>query len=713
MLDTPVSTDAFADVRPLLSPRAIAVVGASDAPGNLGGVAVSFLRRFGFPGGIYPVNPNARSVTGLACYASVADLPEPVDLAVVAVGAERVCAVVRDCAAAGIRHGIVWAGGFAEDAREGVARQEELVALCRASGFRLLGPNCLGAINSALGMTATFASFLLEEERLVPGRISIVGQSGGLVSSCQALAQRMGVGFRAMVSTGNEAILTTADFVHAFAEDDGTKVIAAYVEGVRDGARFVAALEAARRAGKPVVLIKGGATPASARAAAAHTGALAGEGRVWEAVLAEHGVVPVESLEELLDVALFLDSLDLAKLPAGGGVAPITFGGGFGVLAADQCARKGLSTPPLSKTSREKLAHLVPPTAAIGNPFDLTPVTYNEAAWMARLPAALAVIASDPAIDTILFQCGPMGRHANELLDVIRALREETDKTVCLAWPLAPKGMVARARGEGFFVFEEYARAINAVARAARYRGDRDRPPRRAAEASGPAIDWSAHVPSPTAGEVVPEHVCHRILSAAGLPVAAAEMAASVEEAVAAARRLGFPLAMKAVTTALTHRARAGLVALDVRAESEVRAVFARLGERADAAGIALDGVYLQRMAADGVELLVSAFRDPTFGVMVACGAGGRLTEAIDAVILARAPFDETFARDLVGQLGLVRAAEAGERLDVAPLAAFVAGFSRLAASAPWRSFTLEVNPVRWTAGGVVAVDGLVVIEAP
>ncbi|MGH6902781.1 MAG: acetate--CoA ligase family protein, partial [Geminicoccaceae bacterium] len=595
----------FIDVAPLLSPRSVAVIGASDAAGNLGGVAVGFLRRFGFPGAIHPINPGRETVAGLPCLPGVADLPEPVDLAIIAVGEDRVAGVVRECAAIGIPSGVVWAGGFGEAGAAGRARQDELIALCRKTGFRLLGPNCLGAINGALPMTATFASFLIEAERIIPGRISYVGQSGGLISSCLALAQHLGVGFRHMVSTGNEAVLTTADFIKAFAADAGTKVIAVYLEGLRDGARLIAALEAARRAGKPVVLIKGGVTAASARAAAAHTGALAGERRVWDAILSEQAVIQVESMEELLDVVLFLDSIDLGKLPAGPNVAPITFGGGFGVLAADQCARKGLATPPLAKASRARLQALLPPIAATGNPFDLTPVTYNEAAWMEKLPQALEVIAADDAIDTILFMCGPMGRHGKELAGIIRDLRDATRKTVCLGWPLAPAGMVERVRKDGFFVFTEFDRAINAIAKVAGFRRDLERAERRAPVGASSSFDWSAHVGAPAPGQVVPEHACHRILAAAGLPVAKGRFARSQSEALRAARDLGFPLAMKGTAAGIIHRARVSLVALDLRSEDDVRAQFAAQNARAAAAGAPLEGVYLQAMARPGIDILV------------------------------------------------------------------------------------------------------------
>ena len=242
--------DPFADVQRLLEPRSIAVIGASDAPGSLGGTVVRFLQRFGYPGPIWPVNPRRDRVAGLPCYPAPQALPEPADLALLAVPAAAVVEVVRACAAAGIGHGIVWAGGFAEIGGEGRARQDALVELCRRPALRLCGPNCIGIINVHLPMVASFASALLATDRLLPGNISMVSQSGGMATVAQALAQEAGFGFRHVISSGNEAVLTTADFVHALVRDAETKVIAAYVEGVRDPEKLLLALAGGARGKK-------------------------------------------------------------------------------------------------------------------------------------------------------------------------------------------------------------------------------------------------------------------------------------------------------------------------------------------------------------------------------------------------------------------------------------------------------------------------------
>lgn len=700
------------DVGPLLAPRSIAVIGASDEPGNLGGTAVRLLQKFGFPGQVWPVHPRRPTVAGLPTFESVAALPEPVDLAVFAVAAERVAGLVAESAEAGLRHGIVWAGGFAEAGADGARLQAELESVCRETGFSILGPNCLGVINASLPMTATFASFLVEDDELLSGDISLVGQSGGLVTMAAALARKQGFGIRYAVSTGNEAVLGTTDFIHAFADDLETRVIGVYLEGSRDGAALLDALRAARAAGKPVVVLKGGSTTASAQAAAAHTGALAGEARVWEAVLREYAI-QVHSLEELLDVVLHLSGAGGGVLPAGKRAVVVTFGGGSGVLSADQCALAGLSTPQLAETTREALRPLVPPTASVGNPVDLTPVTYTKSEWLACFPAALDTIGADPNVDLVLLQCGPMAQGSLAVAQAIYDYTRRSPKPVCLSWPLAPGGVPELLRERNMHVFEEYGRAIEVMGRLAEAAASLRRPA--AGGGSLPvAFAWSAFVPEPAPGLVVSEHACHELLAAAGLPTARGRLARSEEEVLDAARSVGWPVVLKAISPAVTHRAAAGLLALDVAGEEDARAEYRRLVDRAAALEAPLDGIYVQHRETGGAELLVSAFRDPTFGVVVSCGAGGVMTEALDDVTLELAPVDRSRALEMLGRLRGVRGVRRVDAdADPGAVADFVATFSQLAAAAPWRRFVLEVNPIKWSGDRVVAVDGLLIVEEP
>jgi acyl-CoA synthetase (NDP forming) len=697
------------DLSRLLAPRHIAVVGASDTPGNFGGAAIRFMQKFASPCAIWPVNPRRESVLGLHCFPSAAALPEPADLAILAVPAAAVIDAVRDCAAAGITAGIAWAGGFVEGGEEGRVRQQLLAATCRELGFSLLGPNCIGIIDTHAPMIASFASMLRDFDTLRPGHISMISQSGGLATIGHAMAQLSGQGFRYMISTGNEAVLTEADFVHALADDEATRVIAVYLEGAPDGARFRRSLEHAAEANKPVIVLKAGRTEASAGAAAAHTGALAGEGRVWDAVLRATAAIPAESLEELLDIALYLAASAAPRLPRGRGVAAVTFGGGSGVLSADQCDRVGLQVRPLAAASRTALHEVVPPLASTRNPIDMTPQAYADPKWLQVFPQALDLIAADPTADSVFFQLGPMARGELELADIVGAFRARTEGAVIAAWPLASEAVRAHLLSLGLHAFPEYSRAVRVLGRLAAYAEAR-------ADASAPAaderleFDWSAHVPADATDLVVSEPACHRILAASGLAVAPGRLCANDSEAVAAASAVGYPVALKGISAEVTHRAAAGLLRLGLRNADDVASADRELRATAVAAGTPLDGVYVQGMMPSGLDLLVSAFRDPAFGVMLSVGAGGGLAELIDDVVIVPAPLDAAGAARALGRLRLFHAKPFASRAGAAAVAAYVARFSRLAAGAPWRHFTFEVNPIRWSERSMTAVDGLLLI---
>jgi len=702
------------DLVHLLEPESVAVIGASDQPGSLGGRAVGLLRKFHFPGPIWPVNPKRATVAELPCYPSVRELPGRPDLAIIAVGAASVVGIVEECVEAGIDSGIVWAAGFAEVGGEGIALQRDLAEVCARTGFRLCGPNSIGIINSWLPLIGSFASSLVTADRLIPGGISMVSQSGGIGTAAFALAQQAGFGFRYFISTGNEAVLTAADFLSALTEDPKTKVIAAYLEGLNDGPAFIAAMEKAHAARKPVVVLKAGFSAASARAATAHTGALAGKDRVWRAILREQGAMTVESNRELLDVALFLSSVDSAKLPQGNRVAIVGFGGGGGVLSADLCARRELDTPQLSPETMERLTPLVPPIASVVNPIDLTPDMFQPQ-WLAKFSKALGTIADDPNIDIVFLPLSAMARGATEVARAILEFRRRTPKTVCVSWVLAPRQGIDLLTAEGMYAFDEPSRAIGVLGKIAGYAAAVNREAgTRSAKPGLTSFDWDAFVPQPRTGAVVSEDACHRILVAAGLPVAEGRLAASDDEAIEIARAIGFPVAMKGISASVIHRAAAGLLALDLRGDEDVREAYRRLSAHAVATGAPLDGFYMQHMEKGRLELLVSAFRDPVFGVMVVCGAGGNMAEILEDVTLERAPFDIKRAVQVLGRLRIVqRASKLDAAAKVETAAGFVARFSELAATAPWKSFILEVNPIKWRAEGAVAVDGLLVIEHP
>jgi acyl-CoA synthetase (NDP forming) len=699
----------FADVIGLLYPNSIAVIGASDRPGNLGGDTVERLLRFGFPGPVWAVNPNGGEVRGITCHRSIAELPEAPDSVVMAVPAPAIIDTVREAVSRGTRNGIAFAGGMGEGGGDGIELQQRLVDLCRETGFNLCGPNCVGIINAATPVTATFATVLHEFTTLRAGPISMVTQSGGIGTAAFTLVQHAGFGFRHLISGGNEAVVTFADYLYALACDAGTEVIAAYLEGVSDGPKFIGALEEARVRGKPVVMIKAGATAASARAARAHTGSLVGEDRVFDAVLRGLGVIRVGSVEEMVDVCLVLVGTPRAKIPHGPGVGVVTFGGGNGVLAADQGAAHGLTTPMLDAERTTKLQSLLLSVASPANPMDLTPSTAFRAESLARLPEAMDVLASQPDIHSLVLIVGGLAVREREISAVFTDFWRRCPKAVSVAWPAPPTGTLARFAEQGVATFDEPDRALRALGRIAAFGATQDRPatPR---DLEPLAFDWAAEVPA--GAGVVSEDRCHALLRKAGLTVAPGELATDEASALRIARAIGLPVVMKGIAAAVTHRAAAGLLAVDLRTERDVSDAFNHLQTRAGAIGVVLDGVYVQQLARGGVELLVSVFRDAMFGTLISVGSGGGMTELIDDVVTERAPVSEAVAASMIARLRLSsHARDEQGPLDVTEAAAFVARLSRLGAGTPWTRFTFEVNPVKWSRTGVVAVDGLLIVE--
>ena len=700
--------EPFGELTPLLAPRSVAVIGASDRAGNLGGLAVGFLRKFGYRGAVWPVNAGRATVAGLPCFANLAALPAIPDMAIIAVPAESVHDVAQDCIAVGVPSAVVWAGGFAEGDEQGRERQRQLTALCRGSSLKLCGPNCIGIINTSIGLTASFSSLMTEIDRFTPGSVSMISQSGGIAVNAHARAQDLGLGFRVTISCGNEAALGIPDFMRALIADDDTRVIAIYAEAIADPDGFVAALAEARLRGKPVVVLKGGASEASGRAALAHTGRLAGSDRTYDAIFREFAAIRVFSPEEMLDVALQLASLPPGQLPAGNRVLLSTFGGGSGVIATDQCGRDGLVVPQLDATTRGKLAPILTPLASSMNPVDLTPGSMTNPKNRENLPRVLDILADAPGIDQYLCFASGFGALAPQFADMFSVVRQRATKPIGISWLSPPDGIIERLAARGVMVFTEHARLIRAAGHLVRHAADL-RHRIRVVPLDRPQFPWDDHVHG---DGIVTEDAVSGILEAAGLPVARGCIARSADEAIAVAEEVGFKVAMKAISAEITHRAAAGLVALDIATREAAAETFRAFQARAGELGVWLDGVWVQHMFRGSIELLVTAFRDREFGVVVGCGMGGGMTEIIDDVVFSRAPIDSDGAADLLRRLRTLRRFPLLLSDDqVRQASGFVAHFSALAATAPWIGFTLEVNPLKIGEQGVAAVDGLLIIE--
>jgi acetyltransferase len=701
---------SFGELTPLLAAKSVAVVGASDREGNLGGIAIGFLKKFNFRGAIWPVNIGRTSVGDLPCYPSLRELPGIPDLAVLAVPAASIVDMVKECASVGVPAAIAWAGGFAEAGEEGRARQRQLEAICLESGIKLCGPNCIGIINTSLGLTASFSSMMAAHERLTPGVVSMVSQSGGIGVMAHSRAQEFGLGFRLTISCGNEAVLGVADFIRALAQDDGTRVIAVYTEGLSKPEAFVEALAEARAMSKPVVILKGGGTEASGRAVLAHTGRLAGADRTYDAIFREFAAIRVYSTEELLDVCLQLASLKPHQLPDGDRVLISSFGGGSGVICTDQCVREGLKVVPLDHDTQQRLAPLMTPLSSTLNPVDLTPGMMTNPKHRAELPQAMQALVEAPGQDSWLFLAAGFGKLAPELVEMYDSVRRQAKKPLCLTWQAPPPGVVEDLASRGIYTFTEHARAARAIGHIVRYAGNLNHAIRKATPLRD-SFPWSNFVPAGTHNAVVSEHIAARILEAASLPVARGQIAVTSDEAVWAAQAVGFPVAIKAISPAVTHRAAERLVALNVESADVVAKTARAFRARAAELEVPVEGIWVQRMFTGDRELLVTALRDREFGVIVGCGIGGAMTEVIDDIVFARAPLDAAGANDLLDRLVILhRSPDYLTRRQRELAAQFVARFSELVATAPWEQFTFEVNPLKLGSDAIAAVDALLII---
>jgi acetyltransferase len=680
---------------PLFAPRTVAVIGASRDPAKVGGSVLANLRAAGFPGRVIPINAGVDEVQGLRAVRSVRDVPEVVDLAVIAVPAPAVLPALEECAASGVGVAVVISAGFRETDAAGRAREADLRAWLARHPVRVLGPNCLGWIRPSARLNVTFAPGMP-----LPGPIAFVSHSGALAVAILDWARDRHLGFSVFASLGNQADLSESDVLDAVTDDPETRVIVAYIEGVADGPRFLAALHRAAGA-KPVVLLKTGRSAEGARAVSSHTGALAGSDQAFDAAVRRAGAVRARSVEELFDLAR---GLATQPLPRGRRLLVVTNGGGLGIVAADAAHEQGLSLPALDPATRERLRAVLPAAATAGNPVDLVGDA-DAARYAAALRAAQAESA-DAALVILTAQA------ATEPLGVARAVLATTrdwDIPVAAAFVggarVVPGARALEEAAVPCYPFPE--RAVAAVAGMVRV-AERRRA-RRELVVPGPrpaAVDAIVRGLGPGALGMP----CLRaLLDAHGIPTAATAVARTPGEAGALAARMGGPVAVKLVSPDVAHKTDVGGVRLGLRSPDEVetaaRLMLERIGRERPEARI--EGVLVQEMVEDGHELLLGTVRDPQFGPLVLVGFGGIYVEILGDTAARLAPFDAAEARDMLEELRMapiLRGARGRAAADMTALAETVSRFSLLAATTPELA-ELEVNPLMAGARRVVAVD--------
>lgn len=708
-------------LEPLLNPRSIAMIGASDNAGRIGGMPLELLSHFGFAGEVYPVNPKYTEVFGYRCYAQVEDMPAVPDLAVLAIGARDVTAMLRRCHAVGIRAAVVYAAGFAEEGAAGVQLQQELVQFCRESGMQVAGPNCMGLANlNTRAFTAFAAIFKTASMQSDTGCVSVLTQSGNVCSALYGLLRAQDLPVSHFINTGNEATVDFAQYLAYLAEDPHTEIVLGYVEQIRDGRRFIDACRRFQMQGKVLVVLKAGVTEKGAVAVQSHTSALAGDQKIYEAAFRDLNVIAADDFAQMANIAM------LARLrhrTAGARIGVVTMSGALGAILTDRFIQAGLQLPDLPDDVQAQLRQGIPAYGMVGNPVDVTGNIVNDPQFIVQVLQALAVT---PALDTVVINAPGymLDRMAQPLIEVVQKYPR-----LFVAIDTGNASCRQALREAGVAVFDDLGHAVRAL---------------------GPFLTWQErrsqrHAPidtdndhggidaQPVAGRVsaaggqvpmeVPVLPCHevdarRYLAGFGLPDPDVRIARTCEEAAALAEQLGVPLAMKVVSADLAHKTEAGGVLLSITGAQAAAQAYEQILEncRNYQPDAAIAGVMITPMQQGVAELLVGATRDPVFGPVLTVALGGIMTEIYRDTAHALLPVTHSEAVQLLRSLkafALLDGFRGRPRADVDAVAqAMVAVGHAFLAGQPTLD-QIEINPllVRQAGSGVVMLDALLLAD--
>ena len=691
---------AAASMRPIFAPKSIAVVGASRKRGSLGAEILHNLRSGMFTGKLFAINPRAQEIDGVECFASIREIQEPVDLAIIAVPADLVEGVFDDCIEKGVAAAIVISAGFAETGEKGRELERRLVDKARSVGMRMVGPNCMGVINTdpAVRMQGTFA--VTEPLR---GNISMSSQSGAIGLAVLDYARSLDVGFASFISVGNKADVSGNDLIQYWAEDPASDVILLYLESFGNPRKFA---QIARRVSlrKPIVAVKAGRSVAGARAAQSHTGALASSDAIVADLFRQAGIIRAGSLEEMFDVATLLSQ---QPLPSGRRVGIVTNAGGVGILAADACEANGLLIPHTPAALEASLREFLPPAASVGNPVDMIASATAE-----QYRKAVQAMLDDDSFDVVhVIYIPVLPEHAAAVGAAVKECAKHAGGKTLLATFMGAHHAPQMLSPVPAFAFPE--RAITALAHAVSYAEWRRRPagtvPKFPELEGGKAREIVERKLAEGGGWLTPSAVAD-LLSAIGIAVPKAEEVHSDLEAMEAAMRIGCPVALKALGPALLHKTEAGGVVLNLRTESDVRDAYADLSRRL---GDSMTGALVQHMVEGGVEAMIGATEQPTFGHVLAYGAGGTLVELLGDVAFRLQPLTDVDAEAMVTEVRftkLLAGFRGGAPLDVASVREALLRLSALLTLCP-EVREVDINPLKVSERGATAVDARIRVE--
>jgi len=698
------------DLSRFLNPRGVAVVGVSNDPGRIGGQALTLLTDFGYQGKIYPVNPKYGDIRGLACYPDLTAVPQPCDVALIALSAPQVAGAIEQCGRAGIPFALVLSSGFSEVGEAGKSLQDELVAAARKANVRVVGPNCLGILNLKDNARIGFGG-TAQLKTLKPGPMAMVTQSGGFGFGVMSAAAYYGVGCNYAISSGNEADLTLLDWVADLIERPEVEIVVAFMEGVDDGRRLIEVGSRALELGKPILAWKVGNTDIGAKAATSHSARMTSGYELYRAAFRRGGLVEIRDVDDLIDIA---KAFAIGKLPRGNRVGVLTLSGGAGVLLADRCVEEGLQLPLLAEATTAKLRQTLVEFASVGNPVDATAHGYNDN--FASYRAAIKLVLADPNIDQVVARV-PRGQAAGPWSRALVDMLRETDKPVILNWPTSPDDngeVLAWLEHNNVPCILGAGRAVHALATLTDYARKRDehrkqgkRPFRRVSARQ--ALDL------PPDSGTLGEHRSKQLLKLYGIPVVNEVLLKPSEVDALKSSPLAFPVAVKVESPDVPHKTEAGAIRLNIQNLADLKQAARDVisSARSHQHDARIEGVLVQEMTS-GIEVIVGAVNDPTFGPTVAFGLGGVFTELLHDVTHRFAPFDAEAAREMIAEVkgaALLNGYRGRPALDVVALADALARVSLLIADHCDRIAEIDVNPLFVREQGVIAADALIVLK--
>jgi acetate---CoA ligase (ADP-forming) len=688
----------------LFSPNTVALVGASDDAARIGGRPLRYLKEAGFKGTVYPVNPKRNTVQGFKAYSSLSALPEIPDIAILAVPAAGTVQAVRECAERQVKAAIVFSAGFAETDDAGRLLQDEMAGIAREAGMRLLGPNCLGVFNSAIGYYGTFSA-VLDSAFVKPGPVGVVSQSGAYGSHITHLAREAGMGIGKFITTGNECDIDVAEALRWMVEQSDVNVVMAYAEGVRNRDTFIDALETARALRKAIIFMKVGRSAVGANAVASHTAALAGSDEIFDSVFRQYGVWRAQTTAQQLDIA---KACARGIYPKSNTLGIFTMSGGFGIQMADDAEASGLDVAPMPETAQAELKAMLP-YASPRNPVDATAQALTDLPLMTQFISAM-LEKGNYGFFVGIFGSGPTSpTFSDRLRDLLETASKGSRGTIMALTMSAPRAIVSAYEEKGFIVHEDGSALMKVLGALVHFQNSFDRPTGQvAASASYTSVEIGAGPLSELASK--------RILADAGIPFPRDVLVAPDGDVRAAAEAVGFPQVLKIVSADIAHKTEIGGVIVGVKhADEAVRAfetILSRTAEKRPDAQV--DGVMVVPMISGGVETIAGVVCDPVFGPVVMFGLGGVFVEVLKDVTFRAAPFDAAEAHRMIREIRGFRMLE-GVRgtppSDIDALADMLAALSRFAAANGGAIDSIDLNPVRVLerGKGVVALDALII----